>query len=107
VPDYKVTITDHASKDLDVIYQHYLIRVNNQLADKLLSEIEEAIDQISIQPLLGHLPLELAFSDEDYLELLTKSFRLIYRLEKQCIIIVMILHQKQSVVKAASARLLH
>jgi len=83
VPVYEVTITDHASKDLDVIYQHYLIRVDNQLADKLLSEIEEAIDQISIQPLLDHLPLELAFSDEDYLELLTKSFRLIYRLEKQ------------------------
>jgi len=83
VPVYKVRITDHASKYLDVIYQHYLIRVDNQLADKLLSEIEEAIDQISIQPLLGHLPLELAFSDEDYLELLTKSFRLIYRLEKQ------------------------
>ena len=107
MPYHKVTITDHASKDLEAIYQHYLIRVDNQLADKLLSEIDEAINQLTTQPLLGHLPLELAFSGEDYLELLTKSFRLIYRLEKKCVIIMMILHQKQSVVKAALARLLH
>ena len=104
---YKVTITEHASKDLEVIYQHYLIRVDDHRANILLSEIDEAIDQLGTHPLLGHLPLELAFLEEDYLELLTKSFRLIYRLEKKCVIIIMILHQKQSVVKAASARLLH
>ena len=72
-----------------------------------MSEIDEAIDQLTIQPSLVHLPLKLAFSNEDYLELETKSFKLIYRLEKQYITIVMILYQKQSVVKSVSARLFH
>ena len=104
---YKVILTDHANKDLEVIYQHYLRHVDDQLASKLLSEIDDAILLLSTQPLLGHLPLELSFSGEDCLELLTKSFRLIYRLENNSVTIVMVLHQKQSVVKAASARLLH
>ncbi len=104
---YKVILTDHANKDLEVIYRYYLTHVDDQLADKLLSEIEDAILLLSTQPLLGHLPIELSFSDEDCLELLTKSFRLIYRLENNSVTIVMILHQKQSVVKAALARLLH
>jgi len=97
VTSYKVILTDHANKDLEVIYQHYLTHVDDQLADKLLSEIEDAILLLSTQPLLGHLPIEL----------LTKSFRLIYRLENNRVTIVMILHQKQSVVKAVLARLLH
>jgi len=104
---HNVWLTDHANKDLEVIYQHYLTRADDQLADKLLSEIDEAITQLSTQPLLGHLSLELTFSDKDCLELLTKSFRLIYRLEESCVTIAMILHQKKSIVKAAFFRLLH
>ena len=104
---YKVKLTDHANKDLEVIYQRYVTRVDDQNAAKLLSEIDVAIEQLATKPLLGHLPLELSLFDEDCLELLTKSFRLIYRLANNTVTIIMILHQKQSAVKAVLARLLH
>lgn len=104
---YQVKLTESANKDLEVIYLHYINRVSDQLAIKLLSEIEEAIGLLAAQPLLGHIPKELTLSDEDCLELLTKSFRLIYQIESTNVYIMMILHQKQSVAKAASSRFLH
>lgn len=104
---YQVKLTDNAIKDLEVIYQHYFVRVNDQLANKLLAEIDEAIDTLAQQPLLGHLPKELASTGADYLELLTKSFRLIYQVDNTSVFVMMILHQMQSVAKAASARSLH
>jgi len=107
VANYQVKLTDNAIKDLEVIYQHYFARVNDQVANKLLAEIDEAIDILAKQPLLGHLPKELASTGANYLELLTKSFRLIYQIDNTSVFIMMILHQKQSVRKAASARSLH
>ena len=104
---YTVTLTDNANKDLEIIYQHYMSRVDDKLADKLLFEIEEAITLLASQPLLGHLPLELNSTDKECLELLTKSFRLIYKVVKRKVIILIILHQKQSVAKAAFNRSLH
>jgi len=107
VSSYTVTLTDNANKDLEIIYQHYMSRVDDKLADKLLSEIEEAITLLASQPLLGHLPLELNSTDKECLEILTKSFRLIYKVVKRKVIILIILHQKQSVAKAAFNRSLH
>lgn len=104
---YQVKLTDNAIKDLEVIYLHYVNRVSNQLANKYLSEIEKAIDILAQQPLLGHLPKELASTGADYLELLSKSFRLIYQIDNKSVFVMMIIHQKQSVAKAASARSLH
>lgn len=62
---YQVKLTDSANKDLEVIYLHYINRVSDQLANTLLSEIEEAIDLLATQPLLGHIPKELSLSDGD------------------------------------------
>ena len=107
MPNYKVILTDNARKDVEVIYQHYISRVDDQLADKLLFEIDNAINLLASKPLLGHLPLALSSTGEDCLEVLTKSFRLIYRIENNNVMILIILHQKQSVKKAALSRLLH
>jgi len=107
VTNYTITLTDNAKKDLETIYQHYILRVDDKLASKLLSEIEKAIKLLASQPLLGHLPLELNSTDKDCLEIFTKSFRLIYKLQDHHVIILIILHQKQSVAKAAFNRSLH
>ncbi|XPF94394.1 type II toxin-antitoxin system RelE/ParE family toxin [Colwellia sp. RE-S-Sl-9] len=104
---YTVTLTDNANKDLENIYQHYMLRADDKVADKLLSEIEEAIILLTSKPLLGYLPLELHSTDKDCLEMFTKSFRLIYKIEKQQVIILIVLHQKQSVTKAVFNRSLH
>jgi len=100
-------LTDNANKDLENIYQHYILRADDKIANKLLSEIDNAITLLGSQPLLGHLPLELNSTDKDCLEIFTKSFRLIYKIEKQLVIILIVLHQKQSVAKAAFNRSIH
>lgn len=104
---FRVIFTEHAKKDMDVIYHHYISRVDERVADKLLSEIEKAIISLASEPLLGHLPRELGSTGQDCLEILTKSFRLIYRIKNNDVILSIVLHQKQSVAKAAMGRLLH
>jgi len=107
VTSHTVILTDNARKDVEAIYQYYISRINEQLADKLLYEIDKAINLVASKSLLGHLPLALNSTDEDCLEMLTKSFRLIYPIENKNVKILIILHQKQSVMKPASARLLY
>ncbi len=55
-----------------------MLRADDKVADKLLSEIEGAIRLLASRPLLGHLVLELNPTDKECLEIFTKSFRLIY-----------------------------
>jgi toxin ParE1/3/4 len=70
-------------------------------------KLKKQITLLASQPLLGHLPLELNSTDKECLEVFTKSFRLIYKIEKQQVIILIILHQKQSVAKALFNRSLN
>jgi hypothetical protein len=34
---YTETLTDNADKDLDIIFQHYMLNADDNIADKLLS----------------------------------------------------------------------
>jgi len=48
----KLFSIDNANKNLEIIYQHYMLRADdNKVADKLLSEIEDAIILLGSQPL--------------------------------------------------------
>ena len=104
---YTVTLTNNANKDLENIYQHYILRADDKVANKLISEIDNAITLLGSQPLIDHLPLELNSTDKSCLEIFTQSYRLIYKIEKQQVIILIVLHQKQSVAKAVFNRSLH
>ncbi|MBL4941914.1 MAG: type II toxin-antitoxin system RelE/ParE family toxin [Colwellia sp.] len=104
---YCVELAPAAQADIESIYQHYIITANDFVANKLLEEIDLAIASLSSEPLLGHLPLELNSSDKECLEILTKSFRLVYRILDKRVDILLVLHQKQSIEKALNNRLLH
>jgi len=104
---YHVELAPAAQADIENIYQHYIARASDLVANKLLDEIDFAITSLSSEPLLEHLPLELNASEKECLEILTKSFRIIYRILEKNIEILLVLHQKQSVKKALNNRLLH
>lgn len=105
MPLYCVELAPEAQADIENIYQHYILTANDFVANNLLNEIDSAITSLSSEPLLGHVPLELNSSDKECLEILTKSFRLIYRILDKQIDILLVLHQKQSIEKALQNRL--
>jgi len=104
---YHVELAPAAQADIENIYHHYITRASDLVANKLLDEIDFAIISLSSEPLLGHLPLELNTSEKECLEILTKSFRIIYKVLDKNVEILLVLHQKQSVVKALNNRLMH
>ena len=105
--EYHVILSKEAKLDIERIYQHYLNNADMLVADKLLGQLEQAVISLEEQPLRGHTPKELQGMGLNCLELLTKSFRLIYRIEKNQVLILIVLHQRQSVQKALANRLLH
>jgi len=104
---YNVELAPTAQADIEIIYQHYIMTANDLVANKLWDEIDFAFKSLASEPLLGHLPLELSLSDKECLEILTKSFRIVYRVLGNNVEILLVLHQKQSIEKALNNRLLY
>ena len=82
----------------------------NQVAFSGAEEfVEKYKDKVEDSGIIGHFGLGFysAFMVAEKVEIFTKSFRLIYKIEKSRVIILIILHQKQSVAKAVFNRSLH
>ncbi|WP_022943265.1 type II toxin-antitoxin system RelE/ParE family toxin [Psychromonas hadalis] len=105
--NYSVELSPDAQFDIESIYQHYISNTNSQVAEKLLLQIDNAIISLENEPLRGHHPRELQSGISECKEILTAQFRFIYRIENKRVIILIVLHQKQSVQKALANRLLH
>ena len=101
---YQVVVANSAVKDLEHIYQHYIDVAEPAVADSLMDCLEEAVTSLEQNPQRGHTPREFRQLGNHYLEVLIPPFRLIYRIIDQQVIIIMVLHQKQSVAKALRNR---
>lgn len=104
---YSVEVTRSALRDLEQISDFYLNHGDQKLVTYLISLIENAIDQLKTMPERGsEAAILVRETGRRYQQYLADPFRLIYRVEKNCVFIVMILHQRQSIQKALRNRLL-
>lgn len=104
---YSVEVTRSAIKDLEQISDFYLSHADKILASHLISLIENAINQLKVMPERGsEASLLVRETGRWYQQYLVDPFRIIYRVEKNCVFIVMVLHQRQSIQKALKNRLL-
>ena len=104
---YAVEVTRSALSDLEQISDFYLSHGDQKLVSNLLSLIENAIEQLKTMPERGSEASTLVReTGRRYQQYLADPFRLIYRVEKNCVFIVMVLHQRQSLQKALRNRLL-
>lgn len=88
----KIIWLDFAKQDLFIIYS-FISKDSNNRAENLLNEINLEIENLKLFPEKGRVIPELNFNN--YRELIVKSYRVLYRIEKDTIFILTILHMSQ------------
>ena len=88
---YVVSLTDHATQDLEQIY-HYIYHYDQpKKADDFLQHIEKILNTLIELPERGSFPKELfALGIKEYREIYFKVYRIIYKLSGKKIYILLI-----------------
>lgn len=88
---YKVLITQKAQDDFDHIFS-YIAEDSISSANKFFSELEMKISSLStLAERASYIP-ENVFFGTDYRQLLHKKYRVIYRIDKNEIFVLRIVH---------------
>ena len=104
---FEVVLSEAANNDLKVIHDFYLLSASETVANQQISKIENIFQSLQFEPERGLIPKELkTVGIKHYKQLLNKPFRVIYSINQQHVRVGLVLHQKQSIQKALSRRIL-
>jgi toxin ParE1/3/4 len=87
-------LTPLASRDLNEIWE-YLAEENIDVADRMLSAIEQAIARLTEQPGIGHLREDLSDSRQRFF--LVHSYLIVYRTATKPLQVIRVLHAARDV----------
>jgi toxin ParE1/3/4 len=103
---YKVNILKSAEDDLLEIYQYIYFNDSEANADKIYSKLVEKISSLQEFPNRGHIPAELSLLGmEDFLEINSKPFRIIYQLIEKVVFVHCVLDSRRDMQKLLQERL--
>jgi len=88
---YRVNITKHAQEDLEHIY-YYIAADSAANASKFILEIEKKIYTLEGFPYRHPLISENQYFETNYRHLIYKRYRIIYRIVKNVVYILRIIH---------------
>ena len=88
---YEVNITQHAQEDLEHIF-YYIADDSFDNASKFIIELEKKIYSLEHLPKRNPLISENEFFGTDYRHLIHKNYRIIYRVLKNSVFILRIVH---------------
>ncbi|HHJ16915.1 MAG TPA: type II toxin-antitoxin system RelE/ParE family toxin [Gammaproteobacteria bacterium] len=90
--EYQVTWSPEAVEDLESIAE-YIDRDSSYYAQSVISQVLEASRKIKEFPLIGRMVPEIG--DENIRERFIYSYRLVYKIQQQRILIVAVIHGKR------------
>lgn len=83
----KIIWTDFAIENLKAIFNFYSIKANKKVAHKILKKIFESTKQLIDHPQSGQIECNLEKFNQNHRYILSGNYKIIYRLEKDKIII--------------------
>lgn len=103
--NYQIKLTRSATKDLQGIYDYYLVQQDERLAAQILVEIRQAILSLNAFPERGAVPREMQETgNRRYRQLHQVPFRIIYRFAEQTVFVVMIVDERRDLRSALLRR---
>ena len=90
--EYQVTWSPEAVEDLESIAE-YIERDSSYYAQSVVSQVLETSRKIKEFPLIGRVVPEIG--DEDIRERFVYSYRLVYKIQQQRILVVAVIHGKR------------
>lgn len=104
---YKVDLSVEAAKDLQEIYKYVYENDSEQNADYLINKLKSKCFELQEFPHREHnLPELLLFNISDYLEIHFKSYRIIYRVYKNEVIVHCLLDGRRNISRILEERIL-
>lgn len=104
---HKVVLTQDAEADLDAIYDYIAENDCPENADYVLDELLKTANNLNHFPEKGSIPKELLdLGNHDYRQTLFKSYRLIYKIIDQQVIIFLITDGRRDMQALLTRRLL-
>ena len=104
---YKVRLVQSALNDLYTINEYYLEQVNDQVASKVLKQLQTMIQSLDTFPERGTVPSELKpIGGQRYRQILLDHYRLIYRIEDETVYLLMVIDGRRDVVTALTRRII-
>jgi len=95
---FTVKLTHHAKKDLLTIAQYYLSKAGSDVALALVDSIENTVQTLREMPERGHQPHELYHVPTVAIfEVISKSYRIIYKLMDDQVVVIAIFDGRQNV----------
>jgi toxin ParE1/3/4 len=88
---FTVLVTQHASRDLEELYDYIALNDAPEKAEQVLTRIEEVFGSLSETPQRGAYPRELlSIGMREYRELFFKPYRIIYRVVGRSVYVLLI-----------------
>ena len=103
---YAVFMLQEAEHDLEAIFQYILNSGNPGAAKDMIKLIRQACDSLSHMPERGHVPPELARTDNyEYRQIIVEPYRIIYQVVEYSVFIFGIIHGRRNVDEVLRQRL--
>ncbi len=103
---YAVFMLQEAEHDLEAIFSYILGSGNPGAAKDMIRLIRKACDSLSQMPERGHVPPELARTDNyEYRQIIVKPYRIIYQVVEYSVFIFGIIHGRRNVDEVLRQRL--
>ncbi len=104
---YTVFMLQGAEDDLEAIFRYILGSGNPGAAKDMIRIIRKACESLSQMPERGHVPPELARTDNyEYRQIIVKPYRIIYQVVESSVFIFGIIHGRRNVGEVLRQRLL-
>ncbi len=103
---YAVFMLQEAEHDLEAIFRYILGSGNPGAAKDMIRLIRIACDSLSQMPERGHVPPELARTDNyEYRQIIDETYRIIYQVVESSVFIFGIIHGRRNVDEVLRQRL--
>jgi toxin ParE1/3/4 len=104
---FKVSFVSDAENDLFEIYKYVYLNDSENSAEKLYEKLHQKCLSLQSNPERGRIPPELRLLEiEDFLEVILKPFRIIYKISQDQVFIHCILDGRREMQKLLQERLL-
>jgi toxin ParE1/3/4 len=105
---YAVIITEPALLDLFHINDYYLTNVSDKTANKIIDDLETAVNSLNDFPERGSFPKELLnLGVRQYRQVIVKSYRIIYEVLAEQVIVHTVLDGRRDIKTLLSQRLFY
>ena len=104
---HRVLLTEDAVQDLEEIYEYIGQHDSRAAANRVLDRIEKAMASLADSPNQGHHPKELlSLGLREYRQVLSKPYRIIYRVSADAVFIYLIADGRRDLRTLLARRLL-